>query len=137
LITNSAFIDILQILREAFPPANTLRRTYHEAKAVIDKLGLGYISIHVFIKNCILFRKEYADFDNCPKCGESRWKNVEAKKTPQKVLRHFPLITRLQRKKSPNEARWNKLYRKPKVGKDLGEMSHPADGEAWEAFDKN
>jgi ssDNA-binding Zn-finger/Zn-ribbon topoisomerase 1 len=84
----------------------------------------------VCIKNCILFRKEYADFDNCPKCGESRWKNVEAKKTPQKVLRHFPLITRLQRKKSPNEARWNKLYRKPKVGKDLGEMSHPADGKA-------
>jgi hypothetical protein len=57
------------------------------------------------------------------------------------VLRHFPLITRLQRifstTKSSNEAQWHKLYRKPKEGQDLGEMSHSADGEAWEDFDKN
>jgi hypothetical protein len=41
LITNSAFANIFQILREAFSPANTLPRTYREAEAVIDKLGLG------------------------------------------------------------------------------------------------
>jgi hypothetical protein len=57
LITNSAFTNILQILREAFPPAKTLPRTYREAKAVVDKLGLGYISIHVCIKNCILLER--------------------------------------------------------------------------------
>jgi hypothetical protein len=45
----------------------------------------------------VLFRKKYAKLDNCLVCGLSRWVDAERKKIPQKVLRHFPLIPRLQR----------------------------------------
>jgi hypothetical protein len=49
-------------------------------------------------KNSVLFRKDHAKKDECPVCGESRWKDKDGnKKIPQKILRHFPLIPRLQR----------------------------------------
>jgi len=74
--------------------------------------------------------------DNCPICEASRWKDPENKKVPAKVLRHFPLKPRLQRlfvsKKSSEEVQWHKLKRKP----NEKEMTHPADGKAWEDFDK-
>jgi hypothetical protein len=66
----------------------------------------------------------------------SRWKDPERKKIPQKVLRHFPLAPRLKRmfgtKEASEEAQWHELKRQPSEK----EMSHPADGEAWQDFDK-
>ena len=81
-ITNSAFTDILKILAEAFPEPNTLPKSYEEAKNLLKELGLGYVSIHVCFNNCILFRKQYANHDNCPVCGLSRWKDPARKKIP-------------------------------------------------------
>ncbi|XP_044421144.1 uncharacterized protein [Triticum aestivum] len=135
-ITNSAFTDILKLLAEAFPQPNTLPKSYDEAKNLQKELGLGYESIHVCINNCVLFRKQYAKHDNCPVCGMSRWKDPDRKKIPQKVLRHFPLVPRLKRmflsKKASEEAQWHKLKRQPSEK----EMSHPADGDVWQDFDK-
>jgi hypothetical protein len=37
------------------------------------------------------------NLDNCPVCEASRWKDPERKKVLAKVLRHFPLVPRLQR----------------------------------------
>jgi hypothetical protein len=96
-ICNSAFFAILKLLGDAFPECNTLPKSYYEAKSILKQLGLGYESIHVCYNNCVLFRKEYSKLDNCPICGLSRWVDVEGKKIPQKLLRHFPLIPRLQR----------------------------------------
>jgi hypothetical protein len=100
-------------------------------------LGLGYESIHVCPNNCVLFQKDYAEKDECPVCGESRWKDGEGKsKSPRKVLRHFPLIPRLKRmfssKKISEDAQWHKLKRKVVEN----ELNHPADGKAWKDFDK-
>jgi hypothetical protein len=99
-------------------------------------MGLGYESIHVCYNNCVLFRKEYKKHDNCPVCGLSRWKDAERKKIPQKVLRYFPLAPRLKRmfstKEASEAAQWHKLKRHP-IDKN---MSHPADGEAWQDFDR-
>jgi hypothetical protein len=83
-----------------------------------------------------LFRKDYAKHDNYPKCNASRWKDADGKKLiPEKVLRHFLLIPRLQRmfisKKSSLEVQWHKLKRQPVDN----ELSHPVDGEAWKEFD--
>ncbi|XP_021305311.1 uncharacterized protein LOC110431053 [Sorghum bicolor] len=85
----------------------------------------------------MLFRGEtYEKLDNCPVFQASRWKDRENKKVPAKVQRYFPLIPRLQRlfvsKKSSEEVRWHKLKRKH----NEKEMTHPADGKAWEDFDK-
>jgi hypothetical protein len=135
-ITNSAFSMPLKILSEAFPEFNTVPKSYDEAKKMLRELGLGYISIHVYPNNCVLFRKTYEDLDNCPVCKASRWNDPEKQKVPAKVLRHFPLIPRLQRlfvsKKSFEDVRWHKLKRK----QNEKEMTHPADGKAWEDFDK-
>jgi hypothetical protein len=136
-ISNSAFTSFLKILCSAFPESNCLPKSYDEAKKMLRQLGLGYVSIHVCPNNCVLFRKAYAELDACPVCKASRWKDPVKKEIPEKVLRHFPLVPRLQRifanKKTAQEAKWHGSQRKSKDK----EMSHPADGEAWKEFDKS
>lgn len=74
----------------------------------------------------------------CPKCGESRWEDVDCgKRVPHKVLRLFLLIPRLKRifasSRTAEDTKWNKTKR---VTVD-NEMRHPADGEAWQNYDRN
>ncbi|WVZ52654.1 LOW QUALITY PROTEIN: hypothetical protein U9M48_003693 [Paspalum notatum var. saurae] len=96
-ISNAAFNALLRLLSLAFPEC-CIPASYHEAKKLIRALGLGYVSIHVCPNNCILFRKCYKDYNECPVCGASRWKCANgSKRIPQKVLRHFPIIPRLRR----------------------------------------
>jgi hypothetical protein len=68
------------------------------------------------------------------KCQDG--KTLRGREFHKKVLRHFPLAPRLQRmfdsKEVVEEAQWHKLKWRPKE-KD---MSHPADGEVWQAFDR-
>ena len=135
-ISNTAFSAILKLLGKAFPAVNTVPKSYDDAKKLLRRLGLGYESIHVCLNNCVLFRKQYAELDHCPFCETSRWKDPERKRIPQKVLRHFPMVPRLQRmfvsKEAAEETQWHKLKRQPQEK----EMSHPADGEAWQDFDR-
>lgn len=60
--------------------------------------------------------------------------DVTTTKVPQKVLRYFPLIPRLQRlfmsSKTAKFMRWHHEKR----NKD-GKMRHPTDGKAWQEFD--
>jgi hypothetical protein len=135
-ISNVGFTAFLKLLSLAFPKC-PIPASYDEAKKVIRALGLGYDSIHVCPNNCVLFRKELAKMDKCPVCGASRWKDEDTRKQiPNKVLRHFPVVPRLQRmfasKKLSEQAQWHKLKRKPVEN----ELSHPADGEAWKDFDR-
>ena len=135
-ISNTAFSAILKLLGKAFPAVNTVPKSYDDAKKLLRRLGLGYESIHVCLNNCVLFRKQYAELDHCPFYETSRWKDPERKRIPQKVLRHFSLVPRLQRmfvsKEAAEETQWHKLKRQPQEK----EMSHPADGEAWQDFDR-
>ena len=135
-ISNRAFSEILKLLSYAFPDCE-IPKSYDESKKYLREIGLGYKSIHVCKNNCVLFRKEYADMEVCPKCGESRWEDSDgSKRFPHKVLRHFPLIPRLKRifasKTTAESTQWHK---KQRVAVE-NEMSHPADGEAWKYFDK-
>ena len=135
-ISNRAFSEILKLLSYAFPDCE-IPKSYDESKKYLREIGLGYKSIHVCKNNCVLFRKEYADMEVCPKCGESRWEDSDgSKRFPHKVLRHFPLIPWLKRifasKTTAESTQWHK---KQRVAVE-NEMSHPADGEAWKYFDK-
>jgi len=79
-------------------PECDLPKSYDDAKKYLRELGLGYNSIHVCNNNCVLFQKDYAELDACPKCKESRWEDAGGnKRVPHKVLRHFPIIPRLKR----------------------------------------
>jgi hypothetical protein len=81
-ISNSAFSAIVKLLAEALPECNTLPNSYNEANNFLKELGLGYDSIHVCFNNCVLFRKQYAELDDCPICALSRWKDLERKRIP-------------------------------------------------------
>ena len=49
----------------------------YEAKKIICPLGLEVERIHACKNNCVLFRGEYEDLDNCPKCGFGRFKRTK------------------------------------------------------------
>jgi len=104
---NSSFIDLLQLLKEAMPNLN-IPESFNKTKAMISDLGLDYKKIHACPQDCMLFWKENESLDVCSIFKPSRWKEFpkdnsafeEPKyehKVSAKVLRHFPLIPRLQR----------------------------------------
>jgi hypothetical protein len=130
----------MNLLRKGFPEA-CLPDSFDAAMKYIRSMGLGYEKVHVCKNNCILFCKEkYVKLDVCLVCCEadSRWKDANTKKNiPQKVLRHFPLISRLKRmflsSKTTKDAQWHQSKLKPVTN----ELSHPADGETWKEFNKS
>jgi hypothetical protein len=94
--------------------------------------------IHACKNDCVLFRKEHADKDKCPKCNTSRWSIVKGsgKKIPQKVLRYFPIKPRLQRlftsKDIAKQMRWHKDGRED----DGNTLRHLADSIVRKQIDK-
>jgi hypothetical protein len=64
-ISNVGFTAILKLLKSGFPNCS-LPSSFGEAKKLIRALGLGYVSIHVCVNNCVLFRNNYAKHDQCP-----------------------------------------------------------------------
>ena len=72
---------------------NILPSSRVEAKKVMKMLGFDYNSIHTCENDCILFKGEYETLNSCPKCGNSRYKDHD---TPRKVLRKFPLLSRIK-----------------------------------------
>ena len=97
------------------PEGNQVAGFVYEAKKIICPLGLEVERIHACKNNCVLFRGEYEDLDNCPKCGFRRYKRIKdggdnaddgndpvkirGKKGngggPVRVAWYFPIIPRL------------------------------------------
>lgn len=132
---------LLDLLREAFPKGSTVPKSFYEARKIVKCLSLGYDTIHACENDCVLFRKQYANADVCPKCNTSHRKtskkSLDGKrvhKVPRKVLRYFPIEERLQKMfmspKLANDVRWHDEGRT----KD-GLLRHPADSPDWKHFD--
>ncbi|XP_073273266.1 uncharacterized protein [Primulina huaijiensis] len=99
---------------------------------------MDYVKIHACPNDCILYRKEYEDFANCPTCGTSRWKLGNKSKVkegiPANVLWYFPPIPRFQR-----------MFRNKAISKELtwhadkrirdGYLRHPADSPSLKLVD--
>ena len=143
-VSNKGFTDLLEFIKDAFLVGETFPKSYYEAKKMIGGLGLSYNKIHACPNDCMLYRKEYENDTECHVCKTSRYleyKDSDAlgealskrKKVPAKVLRHFPLIPRLQRlfmsSKTASFMRWHKEGRT-----EDGYMRHPADSPAWKTF---
>ncbi|XP_070029676.1 uncharacterized protein [Nicotiana sylvestris] len=149
--SNTSFDSLLKLLSDVLPKGNMLPNSIYEVQKIIKGLGLDYVKIDACVNNCILYRKEYADLEQCPKCGEKRWmvrkgehtdeevasenSNKRNKGISRKILRYFPIIPRLQRlfmiKRTAEDMRWHK---NKKV--DDGILRHPADSLAWKNFDE-
>ena len=90
------------------PEDNNLPDRCYEANKILCPMGLEYIKIHACPNDCILYRKEYADLYQYPKCGVSRYKpkanngddndydHVSRKHPPAKVLWYLPIISRFK-----------------------------------------
>ncbi|XP_056686007.1 uncharacterized protein [Spinacia oleracea] len=148
-----SFSLLLNALQKAFNYDPKFPKSSREAQKYTKDLGLNYVKIHACVNHCILYRKEYENADSCPICEESRWKEgsgefddsvtfLESQGTSQRlpritrlVLRHFPLVPRLQRlfmsSKIAKHMRWHKDRKR--VDKDI--LRHPSDSKAWEKLD--
>ena len=131
-VSDVFFTEMLTAVSELLPDDNVLPRRTYEAKQMLKSIGLVHERIHACPNDCILYRKEYAELDECPKCSLKRYKNGNS---PAKVMWYFPLIPRLRR-----------LYASAEDSKKLtwhhdgrindGMLRHPADSPRWKTFDE-
>ena len=124
--TNISFDDLLELLRSSHPEGNKVPSSHYVAKKTLKKIGLGYDSIHVCKNDCALFYKDNIKLQNCPVCNESRWADKKGKKVPHKVLRHFPLILRLQRLYCSRHTAKDMIWHSTGQSEE-GTMRHPVD----------
>ncbi|CAK8565620.1 unnamed protein product [Lathyrus sativus] len=104
--SNVSFDALLELLREAMPSLN-IPDTFNKTKGMIRDLGLDYKKIDACPNDCMIYWKDHENDTSCHVCGAPRWnedikgndhveKNHKSHKVPSKVLRHFPLIPKLQ-----------------------------------------
>jgi hypothetical protein len=146
--SDTSLDSLLKLLKNVLPKGNIVPESIYEARKVIRGLGLNYVKIDTCINDCILYRNEYAKEKQCPVCGESRWKfgaddgNIEVNsssskrnKIPCKILRYFPLKSKLQRLfMSPQTTKAMRWHKEKCV--DDGVLRHPVNSIAWKTFDE-
>jgi hypothetical protein len=142
--SNTIFTYLLEFINEIVPTDEpALPKSMYETKKYLGDFGLGYEKISACRNHCMLFWKENEKLDTCTVCGASKWKDEiteedgscrTLKRRLVKVLRWFPLASRLQRLymswHTASHMRWHADGRT----KD-GVLRHLADGEAWRSFD--
>ena len=80
-----------------FPEENVLPSTCKEVRQLLVELGIEYKKIHSCKNDFILHKDEYQDKVECPICKEKRYRtDVQGPIVPNRVLRHMPIIPRLQ-----------------------------------------
>ncbi|CAJ2661904.1 unnamed protein product [Trifolium pratense] len=103
--TGKSFSELLELLTQMLPEGNVIPNRCYEAKKVLCPMGLEYERIHACPNDCILYRKEFANSDHCPKCMASRYKKkdgdssddvVTKKGSPAKVVWYLPIIPRFK-----------------------------------------
>ena len=98
--SDKSFNDLLETLPEVLPEEYVLHTSLYDVKKFLKTFDMGYEKIHACVNDCCLFRKKFKKLEKCPKCKASRWKTnmhtgQKKKGVPQKVLRYFSIIPRL------------------------------------------
>jgi hypothetical protein len=85
--SNASVDALLSLMGKMLPQPHRLPATREDArKQMITLHGLDYVRIQACIKDCVLFRGEFADLSKCPKCGEARYRrDVSSLQVPRKV----------------------------------------------------
>jgi len=124
---------------------HNMPKDLYQSKKILASLGMNYEKIDVCENNCMLFWKEHKDDTHCMHCGKSRYVKVVNEdgdsvttKVAIKQLRYIPITPRLKRlflsEETAKQMRWHKEGKRDSEDSDI--MSHPADGEAWQALDR-
>src|SRR6266508_4479610 len=115
--SNKSFTDLLVLLRDMLPKPNKLPCNTYRAKKLIALLAFDVQKIHACPNHCILYRKEYEQYDTSPVCKRSRYKRNDdhededdsaevedtasnarkKRKIPAMVIWYLPVIARLKR----------------------------------------
>ena len=80
-MTNIAIDYILDLFRETLPKGHFIPTNVAQVRKVIRDFGLDYIKIHACVNDCVLFRNEHADAQECPVYHASRWKSRPDRKS--------------------------------------------------------
>ncbi|KAF7139945.1 hypothetical protein RHSIM_Rhsim06G0120600 [Rhododendron simsii] len=134
--TNKSLDMFLKFQIKLLPEGNLVPKNTYEARKILSGLGLSYELIDACINDCILFWKENAALDRCPKCNVSRYKIncTRGKKIARKILRYFPLTPRLKRlfmsRAIAKAMRWH--MNNPTDGEESGHLAH---SDEWKEFD--
>ena len=135
-LSNKGLDMMLELLTKILLKGNLVPRSSYEAKKILRDLDMSYEHIDACKNNCALFWKEDKKLDKCPVCEVPRYKDTrtQGKKIFHKVLRYFPLTSKLRRLyMSGQRAKDMRWYIDKRV--DNGIMRHPVDNEKWKEFD--
>ncbi|XP_058769046.1 uncharacterized protein LOC131642899 [Vicia villosa] len=141
--TDKSFTKLFELLTQMLPDGNALPSRYYEAKKILCQLGLEHEKIHACPNDCILYRKEYVNYNHCLKCKASRYKkkdgessdDEEVKKCPPvKVAWYQPIISKFKRLFANGDytenLRWHAEERKCD-----GQIRHVDDSLQWKKID--
>jgi hypothetical protein len=97
--TLTSYLLCCRLLDEfLLPSSNILPRTYRYLHAIMKDIGMDYQTIDACPNDHIIYYGQHASKTKCPQCLISRYQtNQVTKMVPRKVLRHIPIIPRLQR----------------------------------------
>jgi hypothetical protein len=140
-VSNSFADEIFTILQaHILLEKNCLPKNHYATKSLTKKLDLAYNTIHACEKGCVLFRGVLADAEKCPICDSPRYKDMDRKKFLLKVLRHFPIIPRLQRMfRSPSISKLMLWHSENSNNREGGDnlVRHLYNSKAWHHFHRN
>ena len=92
--SNKSFSKMLEAFKDMLPDDNVLPCRYYNAKKMLCPLGMKYKKIYTYPNDCILYRKDHEEKEQCPVCKTLRYKSNKA---PVKVLWYLPIMPRFKR----------------------------------------
>ncbi|XP_058747174.1 uncharacterized protein LOC131620183 [Vicia villosa] len=133
--TDKSFSELLELLTEMLLEGNTLSNRTYEAKKILCPMGLDNVKIHGCHNDCILYKKEFENLNECPRCGVSRYKQKDkgvddddgatSKDVPVKVKWYLQMIPRFNRLfVNVSDAKNTRWYADKRV---YGKIRHVAD----------
>ncbi|CAH9129540.1 unnamed protein product [Cuscuta epithymum] len=141
--SNVSFTELLTLIQEMLPEGNTLPDTTYKARKLLCPMGAEWEKFHACPNDCVLYRNEYQNLDECPTCHLSRYKakrstnsasDTESSKIPAKILWYLPIIPRFKRlfmnAKDSKHLVWHSQGRK----KDEY-LRHVSDSPQWRQID--
>jgi hypothetical protein len=96
--TLTSYLLCCRLLGEfLLPLSNILPRTYQGLHAIMKDIGMDYQTIDACPNDHIIYYGQHASKTECLQCLISRYRTDQVtKRVPRKVLRHIPIIPRLQ-----------------------------------------
>jgi hypothetical protein len=118
------------------PSSNILPRTYRGLHAIMKYIGMDYQTIDACPNDHIIYYGQHASKTKCPQCLICRYRtDIVTKMVPRKVLRHIPIIPRLQRLFRCESIAQFMDYHARNISGD-GVLRMPADGSAFREIEE-